>query len=61
MYEAIAAELAKIRTLAELADEALLAYLIDVAIIEAMARSHNDSLETLIAAGLEPRPGSLAH
>ncbi len=55
MYELIELALTRIRAMADLADEALLAYMIDIAIIEATARSNNSSLESLIASALEPQ------
>jgi hypothetical protein len=61
MYELIELALTRIRTMADLADEALLAYLIDIAIIEATARSNNSSLESLIAAALEPQESLFAN
>ncbi len=61
IYETIELALTRIRGMAELADEAFLAYLIDVAIIEATACSDNVSLELLIAAWLEPQDPLLAH
>ena len=55
MYELIELALTRICAMADLADEALLAYMIDIAIIEATARSNNSSLELLIASALEPQ------
>jgi hypothetical protein len=61
MYELIELALTRIRAMADLADEALLAYMIDIAIIEATARSNNSSLESLIAAALEPQDSLFAN
>ncbi len=57
MFEVIETELARIRRMAELTDEAFLLYLIDIAIVEAKARSSHESLATLEAwsAGLGER------
>ena len=55
MHKEIEIALTRIRRMAELADEAFLAYLIDMVIIETRARSGNHSLEALLAAWPEER------
>ena len=57
MFKSIEMQLTKARSMAERADEPMLLYLIDVAIIEAKALSSNNSLEALIPR-LERRPRS---
>ena len=58
MFKSIEMQLTKARSMAERADEPMLLYLIDVAIIEAKALSSNNSLEALIPRSLERRPRS---
>jgi hypothetical protein len=55
MFESIERELTRVRRRAEHADDGLLLYLIDMAIIEAnaKARSTKNSLETIVPGSLE--------
>ncbi len=53
MFDLIEIELTRARGMAEQADASFLAYLIEMAIIEANAKAHSNSLETLIPSSLE--------
>ncbi len=59
MFEMIRIELTRVRRMVELADDAFLLYLVDIAIVEAKARADSLSLQALDPP--TPQPDSRAH
>ncbi len=53
MFELIQIELTRVRRMVELADDAFLLYLVDIAIVEAKARADTLSLQMLDPPALE--------